>query len=709
MLEACLRVIAALVIVSGLGVFGWTITLRLEGVARLARWVAAFVAAFAAATLVLLALAFPRVLGTPSMFVASLALAALGFRSAGRERVKEAFADDVRVLLDVPNRLGRPVTIALAVVAASHVLRAAAAASGPPLGFDSMSYHMVHVGYWAQDGGFARHAGVDSWSYYEFFPIGGEIFWAWVSIPTRSSVLVGPAGAFISAMTALGAVSAARSLGATLPRSVLAACALVSIPAVSCFATSGYVDNTALAFVVSATALIFAAGSAEIARVRGTLLVLSAAAFGIAVGVKTTMLPMLGLGLVASVALLVKRKAPAREIAIVAGASIALAVVIFGPRMLWIAAHTGSPVYPFPLKVLGKEVFRGNLGLQRLFLEPGKASPPLWELVRELFVPGERKPPINFGPSGLALFASALLGLGAWFRTRPRDARALFLFALIVPSVSFFVGDTTLGLRTIWWWVIARFMTPAAFAAVLFASTVRDGRLSRGVDVLLGFATLAGTIVPFTLGMCGYRWVGVVSIGIAVAVVVGLAVFVWKERRSAVPGILAFGIVGLAAVTVGLRGEIEGLIVRGASRGECFEAHPMRRPATGYPLWERLADAPSKRIAVAAGFEGIGHEVFRYPLLGGRWQHTLLYVPPAADGKLYDYHQIYFDDPPEKRPELSFDRWLERLRAERVDAVALLGPYNVIEHRWLATHPEIFTFEEIAETDTARLYVLKPR
>src|SRR5687768_15463833 len=120
MLEACLRVIGALVIASGLGVFGWTITLRLDGVARLARWVAAFVAASAAATIVFLAFAFARVLGTPSMFAASLALVVVGLRFAGgRERVKEAFADDLGALLDVPKLLGRPVTIALAVVAAS--------------------------------------------------------------------------------------------------------------------------------------------------------------------------------------------------------------------------------------------------------------------------------------------------------------------------------------------------------------------------------------------------------------------------------------------------------------------------------------------------------------------------------------------------------------------------------------------------------------
>lgn len=706
MIEAVLRLLSALLIVGGLAFVGWTVTLRLEPCARLTRWIAAFVVSASIATAVFLALAFARIVAVPSMLSASVVLAAIGFRAAGRERIAMAFAADFAALREAPARIGRPAIYAVAMVTGAHVILAAASACSPLLGFDSLTYHLLHVGHWAQDGGFARHPGVDSWGYYEFFPIGGEILWAWVAIPTRSNVLIGPAGVFLSLMTVIGTVSAARSLGATLQRSVLAAAALVAVPAISMFVTNGYVDNTALLCVVSATALILAAIDADRPGLRNILLVLASLSLGIAVGVKTTMASMLGLGLVTSVVLLIVRRARIAEIATVVGAGLSGALLLFVPRMLWVMGATGSPLYPFPLRLFGREISQGNVGLQKLAIEGFKDPPPFTRLVTELFVAREGRPLVNFSVSGLALFVAGVIGIVFWFRRRPRDARVLFLFGLMIPMLMFFVGDSTRGMRGSWWWVVARFMTPAAFSAVLFAATAPNGPLSRIVDVLLGFAVMAGLVVPLTKGMCGYRWIGAVSVAVTLAAVVALAVAVWRQRRTATAGIVAVGVVGLAAVTVTLRGELESLIARGAARGECFEAHPGKIPAAGFPVWERLADAPASTIAVAAGFEGVGHMVWRYPLLGRRWQHRLVYVAPTADGKLYDHPVLYMNEPAESRPELSFERWRERLHEQGVRYVVLLGPYNIVEHRWLALHPEQFRLEEVAANDASRLYVV---
>jgi hypothetical protein len=60
--------------------------------------------------------------------------------------------------------------------------------------------------------------------------------------------------------------------------------------------------------------------------------------------------------------------------------------------------------------------------------------------------------------------------------------------------------------------------------------------------------------------------------------------------------------------------------------------------------------------------------------------------------------------PAEARPELSFERWRQRLREAHVDYIVLLGPYDIIEHRWLALHPEQFHLEEVSANDAARLY-----
>jgi hypothetical protein len=707
MLEISLRIGCSLVIASALAFSGWASTLRLDACGRLARWVTAFVASALAATIVFLALAFVRIVTVPSLLLASLALAAGALVVAGRGRIAVAFVEDVRAIAAVPKRVGRVASAALALTVVGYVLLAAASASSPPLGADSLHYHLLHVGYWAQDGGIQRHPGVDAWGYYEFFPIGGEILWAWVAIPTRSSVLVGPAGVLISAMTALGTVSAARSLGATLERSALVAAVLVTLPAVTMFVTNAYVDNTALAFVVAGTALFLSASAAEKPRVRGILLVASSCALGLAVGVKSTMLPVLALGLGSNAVLMIARRTPPLRTAAVLAGSLAMTILIVGPRLLAIAEIEGSPLYPFPVRFLGHDISQGNPELRRLVLDVTKPSPPLSALVRELFFAQLDWAPMNFGVSGLVLFSAGALGVALWIRHRPRDARALVLIALALPALAFFMGENTLSYRTSWWWCIGRFIAPAAFSAALFASTLPNRGPWRIVDLLLASATLVGMSIPLTHGMCGYRWVGAASLTVVAVGVVAVTAVARKQSPRAGLGLLLVGIGALAATTGALRSELEPLILRGAARGECFEAHSIARPAGAFTIWERLADETPKRIAVAAGFGGTGHGVFRYPLLGRNWQHTLLYVSPAADGGLHDFHE-YEPGPDRHPPALSFEHWVERLRESRVDYVVLIHPYNIIEEDWLGAHPELFRLEERGEYDAGRLYRFSP-
>jgi hypothetical protein len=247
-------------------------------------------------------------------------------------------------------------------------------------------------------------------------------------------------------------------------------------------------------------------------------------------------------------------------------------------------------------------------------------------------------------------------------------------------------------------------MTAAVFSAVLFAAAAPARRALRIVDLLLGLAALAGVIVPITHGMGAYRWIGALPAAGAFAGVIAFCAFVWREHRRAASALLGAGIIGVVALVVVLRGELEGLVARGAGRGECYEAHRGPRAAAGFPLWERLADEKPSRIAVVGGFDGIGHEVFRYHFLGRSWQHRLVYVSPTVDGKLYDHPVLYPKDAKADAPELSFDRWRDRLREARVDYVVLVGPYNVMEHRWLVMHPELFHLEEVSAVDAARLY-----
>ena len=105
-------------------------------------------------------------------------------------------------------------------------------------------------------------------------------------------------------------------------------------------------------------------------------------------------------------------------------------------------------------------------------------------------------------------------------------------------------------------------------------------------------------------------------------------------------------------------------------------------------MWQWVEQAGPSRIAVTAGFDGLtGHNWFRWPFLGTRLQNQVLYLPITEDGSLVSYR-----DPEEVVAVASREAWLTRLRDEKIDLVAGLGPAS-IEHTWIFALPEIFTVE----------------
>jgi len=640
------------------------------------------------------------------------ALAVAGGYLIGPRRIIAEMGNDLRALGSLPRTAGIPASIVLALVALTYCVLASAATTSPLLGWDSLHYHLLHVAHWAQDKGFSPHPGVDAWSYYEFLPIGGEILFAWIAIPTRTNVLIGPLGVAFCGMAALSAACAARTLGATPRRSVLAGAALVATPAISMFATNGYVDNLVLALIAAGTALLLEAYQADEQRVRRQLVALAGAAFGLAVGAKLTPIFYVGLGACAIATTLLARRQPFR---IVLGdvVAFAAAAAIFVPRLLQVWWRTGSPVYPLSIRLFGRTLVPGNSQLQGLVegpFPPGIKQPSLFELFHGLFFGAYQPnwPHVNFGISGLLLIGLGAVGLGFWVWSRPRDMRTILLIFIALPASAYIFSSATLGYRLTWWWVVARFMTPALLTAVLLVTAIPG----KWADATLGLAALIELYHPLSSGMCGYRWVGAASIVAIGSTFVGLSIVAWRSRhpRTSV-ALLMSGIAGFVAATPPLRAALNPLITLGALRGECFEAHPltMGHPVGAFPIWQHLAAMPPKRIAIIAGFDGIGHNVFRYPLLGDQWQHQWTYIAPAADGILRDHIELYRTSNSGSPVRLSFEGWLERLHHERVDYVVLLRPYNVAEFEWVTNHPELFDLEAAGDRQVALLFRVRPR
>ena len=121
-----------------------------------------------------------------------------------------------------------------------------------------------------------------------------------------------------------------------------------------------------------------------------------------------------------------------------------------------------------------------------------------------------------------------------------------------------------------------------------------------------------------------------------------------------------------------------------AAEGVAFDAHPLAY-AFSWPVWEALDDGRPHRLAVSAGWDGKGHNWYRYPLFGSRLQNQVVYVPPTRDGTPLDYGLE--DDP---MAGASFAAWIGRLITLQIDTVVTLAPPPPVEVAWVRDHPELF-------------------
>jgi hypothetical protein len=110
--------------------------------------------------------------------------------------------------------------------------------------------------------------------------------------------------------------------------------------------------------------------------------------------------------------------------------------------------------------------------------------------------------------------------------------------------------------------------------------------------------------------------------------------------------------------------------------------------ASAWTIWRDLDDGASHRLAVLAGWDGVGPTWYQSPLLGSRLQNRVFYVPPTRDGAVVDYRSMEA-----VAERASFVDWLGRLVAEEIDHVVSLAPRNTIEDYWMRQAPQVFVPE----------------
>jgi hypothetical protein len=570
----------------------------------------------------------------------------------------------------------RPFRIVIGVGAGCVLVRLVHGLLAPCLTWDALTYHLYKPAMWVQAGAMISTAGPDAAGYYAWFPPYGDAVWGWWLLAMRGDTFIAPIAIAQFLMILVGAYAAARALGAPLLRSTAAALAIGFTPAVLNLAAAIYVDNFVVALWVAG--VLFLVRAFERPAVEDA--VLASAAFAILAGVKGSVLPISGLGILAALATM----RTVRASALVLLTAIPAAV----PSLLaWHA--TGSPLYPLTLNIGGRSLFPGNSELEWL-LRAGWMTPQAMAeaqrlLFGRLFFPWERLNTdfFNLGLGMFCLVPAAIVGSLSFLARRSDRAILAFLLISALVSVGSVAGDANIALRLWWWGLLGRLVMVAVAAAVLVAAKW-DSRWS---TVCLWLCAALGLVVGWPRGTSIVDLRAFVTF-LPALVSGGIAVVIMRRLRGR-PRIVvaALTAVALVAALSAVRDRFRYAFYDAAAKWRSYDTHPIdARWTASWPIWEHLDVEPGATIAVAAGWDGIGHNWYRYPVMGRRLQNRLIYVPITNDGSFVDYGS-------DRRPtNLSCQAWLKRLAAAGATHFLLLPPLPY-EDTWIRSLPGVFVPE----------------
>lgn len=567
----------------------------------------------------------------------------------------------------------------------------------PPMAWDAMTTHLPKAAFWIQSASLALPDFPDAWTYYRWFPGGGEILFAWVMLPVRGDLLLGAFGFVVWAAIGIAGARLARVLGASSQNAWLASAAVAALPAALVFMTANYVENLVVVFVLLAivhTITFLRSAAPESA-------LLAAGASGLAIAVKTSSLVLVA-PLVLALVVTAWRRRAGRRIGpsdrssigfgwLAAGAG-ALILPALGYLRTWLL--TGSPFYPVRAPGLPLPHHQGlaDLFSGRVFA-PAALTEPGWEGFRRLFVSASSEEVhMNFGLGGALLAVAAVAGWALAVRRPGRRLELALCWAGAVLLMPLVLSPGNLALRTVWIGVLGRHLVPA-LAPVAVCAALVPGRFGRA----LLSASLVGSAVHYLpLGWSEAMTEPALHLAGAILILLLGLILLHKLGRgrlgpAARRGLAALAGIAFLAAWTSIRSDARHPIYRETAPAlGAFDAHPIHPAfAMAASLW-RLLDSPEeKRLAVTVGPDQVGHNQFFYPLLGSRLQNQLLHVPTSNDPEelVQDVRERY----ERARPEV----WLANLEEASVDQVVGLWQPTA-EREWLVEQP---AWEVVALTD----------
>jgi hypothetical protein len=384
----------------------------------------------------------------------------------------------------------------------------------PTLGFDTVLYHLPEAVVWVQDGSAGAIEPVVSGIPVGSYPLAHEVLMSWSVGLARGFVPITLLTPAVALLTAAGAWSCLRGLRVPIVPTGLAVGAVMASPAVIAHARSGpSLDPAALGWLCTCAALCVASPR------RPALLAPAIVAGGLAIGTKTTALPLTALAL--GLALFAGRRHLRRLARPLVLASAAAAVVGLFWYLRNLVQH-GSPFWPFLTLPWGDPAPFAIEEAHISFLDrPGETLDRVGDLYLERFA------------GGVVLIAGALLAAIAVRRKEVLAAAAATLLSVLLWLNAPQTGVSNNPGFDIGTADAVRYLLPGVAAATLaLALAARAGATAgAAAAVLLALALVLGLLNTDELGFPGAPSPGTVLAGAAGGALAVLA-FALRGRRG---------------------------------------------------------------------------------------------------------------------------------------------------------------------------------
>ncbi|MCH2171954.1 hypothetical protein MK489_14305 [Myxococcota bacterium] len=594
-----------------------------------------------------------------------------------------------RDLARISTALKSPVLLGLGIAGSLVILaRTLRGLAAPPLTWDALTYHLLKAGRWVQNQGLAPEAAPDAWGYYEYYLPGSDILYAWGMLPAGGDAFLAFTGLGIWIGCLVAGFGAARGLGASIEHAGFAALTVAFVPGVTQHLMSAYADIPLLTTVLLALYFLQRSGRAQNAHEA----ILAAAALGLCATVKLQGLPIAILG---GILLFYRaRRGPSWKLPEIL-ALLAVSAVMLRPYLrAWI--ETGSPIFPIEFALGGVEIFSGHeefmwLHYRRFEGQEGSIFPFYSALITQL------RDTRGFGPTTLIVMTLALAGAGTLLRQT--ETRAVTAFGILVVVISFASVHAIPMFQHGWHDSAGRYVLPAFGILVVMGSTTR-GRWTR----IAWPVVIAGEILlSIPMGWSQVDLEAVTGLLVRLAPFLGLAAIVsWFLRKWPIWAMSAATLVllGSASFIREVRDAYRYPIYAAAAAKRSWDAVPILY-ADAWPIWSHLDDPENgSRLAVTASWDRVGHNWYRYPLLGSQLQNQLTYVPLTRDGSIVDYRRMG-----ELTRVADENSWLTRLSEMDLEYVVSLGPNRTLELGFMRARPGIF--EPVASGTSGRSHAFR--